>query len=279
MVETDIAATGFQVSFKAFGVPIRVTVPTPDFVRRLQENLPPGSARHEPSEEDHQFHLVSPDGVSLRIEQGYKAISGSCDADVALEVLDSKIRETIALNAAEHVFVHAGVVGYRGRAIVIPGRTFTGKTTLVSELVRVGADYYSDEFAPLGADGRVHPYPKPLSIRGGDGSWSQTDRPVSEIGGRVGADPLPVGVVAIAPYAPGTVWNPTRLSAGEGVLAVLANTVPAQERPVEAMTAIRAAVADAVVLEGERGEAVEAGARLLELVSANMGAASVNGTG
>ena len=35
----------------------------------------------------------------------------------------------------------------RGRAIVIPGRTFSGKSTLVAELVRAGATYYSDEYA------------------------------------------------------------------------------------------------------------------------------------
>ena len=53
---------------------------------------------------------------------------------------------------------HAGVVGWRGRAIVIPGRSHAGKSTLVAELVRRGAVYYCDEFAVLHETGRVHPY-------------------------------------------------------------------------------------------------------------------------
>jgi hypothetical protein len=47
------------------------------------------------------------------------------------------------------------------------------------------------------------------------------------------------------------------------VLAVLANTVPAQERPEESMRAIARAVEGAVVLEGERGEAYALAPQLL----------------
>ena len=35
----------------------------------------------------------------------------------------------------------------------------------MAALVRAGAEYYSDEFAPLDAGGLVHPFAKPLSIR------------------------------------------------------------------------------------------------------------------
>jgi hypothetical protein len=207
--------------------------------------------------------MVTADGVFYRIEFGTSSIGGSSEVDVALEVLDSKIRSEIALHARDHIFLHAGAVGYRGRMIVIPGMTFSGKTTLVSELVRLGAEYYSDEFAPLDADGRVHPYPKALSVRAADGSASQVDRPVSELGGTVGFEPLPVGVVTLSPYSPGASWNPTELSRGEALLALLANAVPAEERPEQSMSAISRAVENAIVLEGARGEASEVARELL----------------
>ena len=66
----------------------------------------------------------------------------------------------MAAETRERVFVHAGVVGWKGHAIVIPGRSRSGKTTLVAELVKAGAEYYSDEFAVLDAEGRVHPFPE-----------------------------------------------------------------------------------------------------------------------
>jgi hypothetical protein len=229
--------------------------------------------------ESHLFRLVSRNGVSYRVIGGGESLAGSSDLDVALEVLDKQLRAFIAIRAPDHIFVHAGVVGWRGRAIVIPGMTFTGKTTLVAELVRAGAEYYSDEFAPIDPQGRVHPYPKPLSIRPRDGSWSQVDHDSSHFGAAVGAEPIPVGVVAIAPYKPGASWRPMRLSTGEGVLALLANTVPAHQRPAEAMTALGAAAASAMVLEGERGEAREVVEALLELAERDPVPASTNGLG
>ena len=72
----------------------------------------------------------------------------------------------VANYAPDRVFVHAGVVAWRGRALVLPGTSFAGKTTLVAELVRAGAIYYSDEYAVLDEQGRVHPY----SARSADAS-------------------------------------------------------------------------------------------------------------
>ena len=72
--------------------------------------------------------------------------------------LRQDIDQAVARRSPRLLFVHAGVVGWRGLAIVIPGRGSTGKSTLVAELVRRGAVYYSDAFAVLDEAGRVHPY-------------------------------------------------------------------------------------------------------------------------
>jgi len=61
------------------------------------------------------------------------------------------------------------VVAWRGRAILLPGRSYVGKSTLVMELVRAGAVYYSDEYAVLDARGRVHPFAQPVALREPDG--------------------------------------------------------------------------------------------------------------
>jgi hypothetical protein len=267
-----------RLGFEAFGLPLSVEYDAPALRGRIQAVLPPGWQPCEAVPEDHGFKLVVSHGVAYRVQSPDQSVSGSSDIDVALEVLDKQLRAFLAANAPRHIFVHAGVVGWRGRAIVIPGMTFSGKTTLVAELVRAGAEYYSDEFAPIGPRGLVHPYPKPLSIRAGDGSWHQTDHDPSHFG-TIGAEALPVGVVAIAPYAPGATWSPHRLTTGEGVLALLANAVGAHSRPAEAMTALGSAVANAVVLEGERGEAAETVETLLDLAERAPVQASTNGSG
>ncbi len=148
----------------------------------------------------------------------------------------------------------------------MPARSFGGKTTLVAALVRAGAVYYSDEFAVIDRNGLVQPYAKPLSIRG-DG-LEQTDHAVESFGGVAGDEPLPLGMIVITTYKQGAEWKPKRLSPGAGAMALLANAVPAMERPEEVMQAISRAARDAVVIEGDRGEADEVAPLLLEALEA-----------
>ena len=82
-----------------------------------------------------------------------------------LDAFESHVQLTVAEYAPRRIFVHAGVVGWKDRAILIPGLSHSGKTTLVDQLIRAGATYYSDEYAVLDARGRVHPYPRALGMR------------------------------------------------------------------------------------------------------------------
>jgi hypothetical protein len=83
---------------------------------------------------------------------------------------------------------------------------------------------------------------------------------------RPGTRPLPVGLVAVSQYRQGARWRPRRLTPGQGVLALLANAVPARERPAAALAALQRAVVAAPVLKGTRGEASEVAGVLLENV-------------
>ena len=77
----------------------------------------------------------------------------------------------LALNApSSQVYVHAAVASRAGKAVILPGRSGAGKTTLVTALALAGWTYLSDEVAAL--DLRrdlVHPYPRPLALE--EGSW------------------------------------------------------------------------------------------------------------
>jgi hypothetical protein len=164
----------------------------------------------------------------------------------------------ITLHVAEtnyiRTFLHAGVVGWGDRAILIPGRSLCGKTTLVAELIRAGATYYSDEFAVVDKKGMVHPYARPLQVRE-NGSHRQTQRPVEEFGGVAGRKPLPVGLVIVSRYKPEGQWRPRRLSPGIGLLKLLDNTISARRSPAIALSTLKQVVSDAVIVRGARGEA------------------------
>lgn len=252
------------LAFEAYGVAIAIEVADPALLPRVEGILPPGSRVREPKADDFRFRIFTTPGGMYAFEAG-STIPGSVELDVALAILDTQIRQRVAF-LADQIFVHAGVVASGGKAIVIPGASFSGKTTLVRELVRAGAQYYSDEYAVLDEQGLVHPYAKPLSLRP-DGGWTQTDTHVHDLGGTSGDDPLPVGLVVVTQYRPNTVWEPHQLSSGEAVLALLANTVPARDRPEQALAFIRRAVEAASVFEGDRGDAAEIVPRVLELAA------------
>ncbi len=203
------------------------------------------------------FHLLYA-GVAQRAR--------TTNLDEVLEAFEADVRLAVAAAARRRVFVHAGVVGWCGRAIVLPGRSCGGKTTLAAAPVRAGATYYSDEYAVIDAQGRVHPFAKPLSVR--DGSLIRK-RPVEEFGGAVGTAPLPVGPISFSTYRPGAHWRPVPLSAGHGLLALISHTVPVRRRPRATLAALQKAVAVGSVFRGGRGQAEGAATWLLRYLDEN----------
>ena len=194
-------------------------------------------------------------------------LASSLDPAPVLEAFESDLHRYVAEWAPRRVFVHAGVVGWKGRAIVIPGRSFTGKSTLVAELVRHGATYYSDEYAVLDGRGRVHPFPRALALRN-NGNTKQERLSLKSLGGKTGSEPLPVGLVVVSRYRAGARWRPRRLTPGQGVLALLANAVSARRQPNRVLSSLRQAIARAPVIQGTRGEAGEVAAQLLRQLDA-----------
>jgi hypothetical protein len=240
------------LTFETLGVPVQIVVPGAEELERVRLLLPPGSELAMPTDLKATFTL-SKDDSAYELSKDGDRLRAEIKLDVALEILERELRRLIALEAPDHIFVHSGVVAHNGAGLLIPGSSHSGKTSLVAALVRAGADYYSDEFAPLDAAGLVHPFAKPLSIR--NEQYMQVDHHVGALGGVAGDEPVSVGAVVVTSYESGASWRPRRLSTGEAVLALLAHTVPAQTRPTEALRTISRSLEGATVIEGTRGEA------------------------
>jgi hypothetical protein len=272
----DDTAAPHQLHFNAFGVEMRIATNLPELLDDIETMMPPGSRRRPRFDTEKRLAVVG--DVENDIYSVYR-YDGACihDApgrDYALLMLESQIHGHVALEAPNHVFVHAGAVGDGNRAIVIPGLSFSGKTTLVRALVEAGAAYYSDEFAVLDEAGLVHPYPRRLSVRQLLVGESTTitepvvSTPVERLGGLAGVEPIPVGMVVVTHYRPGAEWHPREISGAARALALMKHAVPAQERPEQTMRYLTRAVSGASVFEGERGGADELAPRLLEALSA-----------
>jgi hypothetical protein len=249
------------ISFVSYGVRIGIRVNRPEVLQAIADRLPPGWKPALSPVVDGLYSLrVGSEGPrpGLRhlhlLYAGASRLLRTADLEEALGTLESHLHLAVAAQARRRIFVHAGVVGWRGQAILLPGRSRSGKSTLVAALVRVGATYYSDEYAVLDEKGRVHPYPRPLSLRQ-EGGQPARRYPVRALGGRAGTRPLPVGLIAVSEYQPGAQWRPRPLSPGKGVLELLANTVPARLKPEASLAALKQVASQAPVLKGLRGEA------------------------
>ena len=207
-------------------------------------------------------HLIYANGERLVRVPQFEQAATAFESDVQLYVAEMSPRR---------VFVHAGVVGWRGQAVVIPGRSFSGKTTLTAALVKAGCAYYSDEYAVLDPAGRVHPYARLLGIRERGQFERATRYAVETLGGKRGARPLPVALVIVSQYKPGARWRPRRLSAGEGALALLENTVSARREPQAALATLHRVVAESLVLKGRRGETPQVVDFILNILEKNAG--------
>jgi hypothetical protein len=251
---------------EAYGARLAVSAPDADVLTTILAGLPRGwtvcgeGVRHEAVE--WRFGVRS-DGDQYLVRDD-QAREHSCpDLDFAIVMLRTQMRRFVGYHSPDLIFVHSGVVAFQGEAILLPGRSFAGKTTLVEALVRAGADFYSDEYAMLDMDGRVAHYREPLAVRGG-APWQED----ADLGSNAIQQPVSVGLVAITVYTPGSNWSPRRLTTGEGVIAMMEHSVPARDRPAETLSTLRLAIANAEILKGDRGEADETARVLLDAVSA-----------
>ena len=248
------------MAFTTYGLRIGVRTNTPAVLDQLPAVFPPGWQPDEAPEDDRLYSLVvggrGPRPSVRRYNIVYAdagRVGRSMDLDEVLSSLEGDLRIYVAERARRRLFVHAGVVGWQGKAIVIPGASLSGKSSLVAALVRGGATYYSDDYAVFDRRGRVHPFATPLSIREGTNGKTRRWSP-DALGGSPGVAPLPVGLVVVTTYRAGAAWRGRRLSPGRAILELLRHTVPARRRPRSAIATLRNVVATAPVLKGRRGE-------------------------
>ncbi len=254
----------FELYFVAYGVRIELRVDRRALLDTLAEDpnrlhLPFGWRAVESHEPDApvslRYELLT--GVAWPCYRLYAGNDLVAEARRLTDIgwaLAAHAERFLAERAPDHLFIHAGVVGWEDRAIVMPGASFAGKTTLVQAWLDAGATYYSDEFAVLDRAGRVHPFARPLAIR--DGSAAPTRRvPVAALGGESGTTPLPIGLILVTSFRVGARWRPRRLTAARTLLALMRHTVAARGNPVHSMPILKEAVSGIMALASVRGEA------------------------
>lgn len=249
---------------ESFGVNVELFV-AKDLWPVIEPRLPPGWRRaHGLARGRIELRSRTLGQYEVLVDSERRVTSG--DVDLVTRVFDTELTTFVALHAPGLIFIHAGCVAVDGRAILVPGRSFSGKTSLTAELVRQGATYLSDDFAPIDHEGRVHPYARRLHIRP-EGGFAPTPVAIEDFGGTAAVLAHDVGIVVFTQYRPGSRWQPREESRGAGAIALLDNALPARTRSEETLQVVRAAVQDARVVMSERGDAAPVAAWLIEQLS------------
>lgn len=246
-----------QTCFVRYGVRTAVRVTEPAALVPLKLRLPPGARETNDAPTEPEYSLVvgnekAPPGLErlhLLFRRGV-LISAAYNLEPVLGALESDLDRAVGLRAApDWVFLRAGVVGWRGQAIVLAGCTQSETSVMVAALLRAGASYYSDRYAVLDNRGRVHPYASPLWLSAGVLANPVRYLP-EDLGARTGVRALPVRTLLLPHYRTGVQPRLFPLKRSLATAELMNAAVGARQHPQVVRSAISRALARAWILEG-----------------------------
>lgn len=250
----------FRVAISCLGAHISIVLPDASWIDDLAPRLPQGwapSKPAEPSEEDISYRSKSyliPPASDLTAYGGRVSLA---------ETLTRDIEYAIAERSERYVFIHAGVVAVDGKAMIFPGESHSGKSTLVAALVHQGATYYSDEYAVVTIGGLVLPFPRRIALRNDFiHARGRTDLSAHAPSLQVAQSGIPASQVMFFTYEPDHEWLCKPLDPVSAFIELCKNTVGFRSRPVMSFEYLHRLAADTHCYQGTRADAEEA-ARLI----------------
>src|SRR4051794_17421483 len=116
------------VTLRAYGRTVAVTGPH-EAVLLVRDRLPPAYRSLDSASLDRSWR-IDRSGELWEVTDDDGSLGKFAVLDTATEWLLSHLELWVAEHAERYVFVHAGCVAVGGRAIVLPGRSMSGKSSL-----------------------------------------------------------------------------------------------------------------------------------------------------
>ncbi len=149
--------------FTGYGASVRVDAPVDIALRDLRSLVAPELSVRECRGGPSDLHLTRWTG-DYHLLYGQRRYGPYRNLQNALRGVSNAVHFVIG-KRSPLTFLHAGAVEIDGFAIVFPGRSRWGKSTLVASLVAQGCGYLSDEYAVVSSEGCVFPLSKPIRLR------------------------------------------------------------------------------------------------------------------
>jgi hypothetical protein len=201
----------------------------------------------------------------FRLERNHSLLGSDVTEPSLLSLLQQVVEEEIVQHSPDFVAVHSGVVVYDGVAVLLPGQSQSGKTTLVRELIARGAEYSSDEFAMIDGCGRIYPWPRALMVR--DADSVQHPIPARDLGANVRSGPARGGLILFLQYDRDAQFQVRPVSQSGALLGLLRNTPHTLADSPRILRPLTSVVTAAVAYEGVRGDAAQAADGLQRIIA------------
>lgn len=248
-----------RLTFESFGV--RISLESDDIgllsiARGIAETAFLGKLKlieNTATDRGYRFGIIRK-GEEYQLFQNGKFTNDSKSKAILFKYFRSMLRVTVAENAVDRVFIHAGVIGWKGKAVLFPGQSFRGKTTLVKGLIERGAEYFSDEYGVIDKEGSVHPFPRDLSLRSVVHEHDVVDVPALDLGATIRRDPARIGSVILTEFKKDGEWKPELLTVGQGILETIPHTIPIKAATEMSLKILNLAFADAIIVKSSRGD-------------------------
>ncbi len=202
----------------------------------------------------------------FRIEVDGSVIAANEELPYTFTLVQQAADDATIRYLRDKAVIHAGTVVYNDKAIVVSGKSGSGKSRLVQEILRRGAEYSSDEYAILDPQGYVHPYPRALMIR----KDSDQQYPVlpSELHAKVRAQPAPAALFLFLRFEPDAAGLDVQpLERSEFLIRLLQSTPQVIADRPDVLAPVLAAAARAKSYTGVRGEVSRAVEEILQLAA------------
>lgn len=151
------------IAFEVLGVRARVGSDRASELEHLRSCWAALPARDGPPDVDARVTTCA-DGFEILVAGRERVLAA--DPIQAVRALNHELMHAIMRRRPDLLFVHAGVVAWDERAIVLPGVSRAGKSTLVLALLAAGARFLSDELLVWdAANGVARAFPRAPKLR------------------------------------------------------------------------------------------------------------------
>ncbi len=245
-------------NLECYGSVVNISTDYPSLPLILKKHLPPFKLSSAMTGVTANISLVTQGGAQANglYSNGEIALKFETFEESLNEFIADKILMILAkISLPAKIYLHAGGVVWNGMGILIPGTSYAGKTSLIKELIKAGAEYYSDDCLILDADGNMLPFPRDLAVRTESG---RIFRNAAFFGAQTGTDKVRIDLILFTQFSANAVWKPEKITPGSCVLRLMDNFYyrPAiSDAPQAIFKILTALTSRAEIYAGQRGEA------------------------